>query len=73
MFLPRSAIAMKQKRRIEFYLIQARYELAAIYDRTSNGPSKEAPKPAPNAAPAGAAPPNAPPDPAPAVPPKDEP
>jgi Tetratricopeptide repeat len=28
-----------QKQRIETYQIQARYELAAIYDRTSNGPS----------------------------------
>jgi hypothetical protein len=37
-----------QKQRIETYQIQARYELAAIYDRTSNGPSK--------------APANAPPD-----------
>jgi tetratricopeptide (TPR) repeat protein len=52
-----------QKQRIETYQVQARYELAAIYDRTSNGPSKEAPKAAPNA----------PPDPAPAVPPKDQP
>ncbi len=28
-----------QKQRIETYQIQARYELAAIYDRTSNGPN----------------------------------
>ena len=35
-----------QKQRIETYQIQARYELAAIYDRTSNGPS-----PAPKAKP----------------------
>jgi tetratricopeptide (TPR) repeat protein len=52
-----------QKQRIETYQVQARYELAAIYDRTSNGPSKEAPKAAPSA----------PPDPAPAAPPKDQP
>lgn len=35
-----------QKQRIETYQIQARYELAAIYDRTSNGPN-----PAPKAKP----------------------
>lgn len=35
-----------QKQRIETYQIQARYELAAIYDRTSNGPNP-APKPKP--------------------------
>jgi hypothetical protein len=33
-----------QKQRIETYQIQARYELAAIYDRTSNAPAKAAPK-----------------------------
>jgi hypothetical protein len=38
--------------RIETYQVQARYELAAIYDRTSNGPPKAAPS----------APPNVPPD-----------
>ncbi len=37
-----------QKQRIETYEIQARYELAAIYDRTTNGPSKTpAPRPQP--------------------------
>jgi len=41
-----------QKVRIETYQVQARYELASIYDRTSNGPSKAPPN----------APPNAPPD-----------
>ncbi len=34
-----------QKQRIETYQVQARYELAAIYDRTSNGPAQ--PKTAP--------------------------
>ena len=48
-----------QKVRIETYQVQARYELAAIYDRTSNGPSK-APRGAPPTAPPGA-PPDAPP------------
>jgi hypothetical protein len=47
-----------QKQRIETYEVQARYELAAIYDRTSNGPAN-APKAAPNAAPA--TPPDTPP------------
>ena len=42
-----------QKVRIETYQVQARYELAAIYDRTSNGPSK-APPSAPPTAPPGA-------------------
>jgi tetratricopeptide (TPR) repeat protein len=46
-----------QKVRIETYQVQARYELAAIYDRTSNGP----PKAPPNAPPPNAPPPNAPP------------
>jgi hypothetical protein len=41
-----------QKQRIETYEVQARYELAAIYDRTSNGPTNAAPKAAPNPAPA---------------------
>jgi hypothetical protein len=41
-----------QKQRIETYEVQARYELAAIYDRTSNGPANAAPKTPPNAAPA---------------------
>jgi hypothetical protein len=41
-----------QKQRIETYEVQARYELAAIYDRTSNGPANTAPRPPPNAAPA---------------------
>jgi hypothetical protein len=36
-----------QKQRIETYEIQARYELAAIYDRTSNGPSNAPPRPKP--------------------------
>ncbi len=59
------AIAIKelqnQKRRIETYQIQARYELAAIYDKTSD--KAEQPKPAPaKAAPAAAdAPVKAPP------------
>jgi hypothetical protein len=38
-----------QKQRIETYQIQARYELAAIYDRTSNGPSNTTPKKPPDA------------------------
>jgi tetratricopeptide (TPR) repeat protein len=37
----------RQKQRIETYQIQARYELAAIYDRTSNGPSNAPPRPKP--------------------------
>src|SRR5277367_6693254 len=36
-----------QKQRIETYQVQARYELASIYDRTSNGPSNELPPPQP--------------------------
>ncbi len=36
-----------QKQRIETYQIQARYELAAIYDRTSSGPSNAPPRPKP--------------------------
>ena len=48
-----------QKVRIETYQVQARYELAAIYDRTSNGPSKAPPSAPPNAPPG--APPDAPP------------
>jgi hypothetical protein len=36
-----------QKQRIETYEIQARYELAAIYDRTSNGPSNASPNSSP--------------------------
>jgi predicted nucleic acid-binding Zn-ribbon protein len=47
-----------QKQRIETYEVQARYELAAIYDRTSNGPANP-PKAPPNAAPA--TPPDTPP------------
>jgi TolA-binding protein len=60
-----------QKQRIETYEIQARYELAAIYDRTSNGPSNPPPKAAPSAAPNAQpeAPPNAPSDPPPRAPP----
>ncbi len=38
-----------QKQRIETYEVQARYELAAIYDRTSNGPANP-PKAPPAAA-----------------------
>jgi predicted nucleic acid-binding Zn-ribbon protein len=38
----------RQKQRIETYQVQARYELAAIYDRTSNGPNN-APKAPPSA------------------------
>jgi tetratricopeptide (TPR) repeat protein len=45
-----------QKQRIETYQIQARYELAAIYDRTSNGPSA-----APAVPPAAPAAPSTPP------------
>jgi hypothetical protein len=41
-----------QKQRIENYQVQARYELAAIYDRTSNGPANSPAKPPANAAPA---------------------
>jgi hypothetical protein len=56
-----------QKQRIEAYEVQARYELAAIYDRTSNGPPKARPSTPPNAPPS--TPPNAPPDPPPNAPP----
>jgi len=49
-----------QKQRIETYELQARYELAAIYDRTSNGPSNAPPKTAPSVPPNTA--PNVPPD-----------
>jgi tetratricopeptide (TPR) repeat protein len=49
-----------QKVRIETYQVQARYELAAIYDRTSNGPPKAAPSAPPNVPPD--TPPNVPPD-----------
>ena len=35
-----SASSKRQKQRIETYQIQARYELAAIYDRTSNATSR---------------------------------
>ena len=54
-----------QKQRIETYQIQARYELAAIYDRTSNGPANGPPKTTPAAPPPDAAPnatPSTPPD-----------
>jgi tetratricopeptide (TPR) repeat protein len=40
-----------QKQRIETYQVQARYELAAIYDRTSNAPAKPRPAPPPQARP----------------------
>jgi len=40
-----------QKQRIETYEVQARYELAAIYDRTSNGPSNAPPNTAPSVPP----------------------
>jgi hypothetical protein len=40
-----------QKVRIETYQVQARYELAAIYDRTSNGPPKAPPSAPPSAPP----------------------
>jgi hypothetical protein len=63
-----------QKQRIETYQVQARYELAAIYDRTSNGPAK--PKTAPAAPPPGDAAPNAtptPPDTPPDMPPQAKP
>ena len=52
-----------QKQRIETYQIQARYELAAIYDRTSNGPA--------NAPPAAQPPPDLTPAEPPAAPPPD--
>jgi tetratricopeptide (TPR) repeat protein len=53
-----------QKQRIETYQIQARYELAAIYDRTSNGPSKTTPAAPPAAEPPATEPPAAPAPPA---------
>jgi hypothetical protein len=35
----------RQKQRIETYQVQARFELAAIYDKTTNAPAKDkAPK-----------------------------
>jgi hypothetical protein len=40
-----------QKQRIETYEVQARYELAAIYDRASNAPAKAPPKAPPQANP----------------------
>jgi tetratricopeptide (TPR) repeat protein len=40
-----------QKQRIEAYQVQARYELAAIYDRASEGPGAHAPKAPPAPAP----------------------
>jgi hypothetical protein len=40
-----------QKQRIDTYEIQARYELAAIYDRAANPPSPPPATPAPSAAP----------------------
>ena len=52
-----------QKQRIETYEVQARYELAAIYDRTSNGPSNAPPNTAPSV----------PPNSAPSVPPQAKP
>jgi len=52
-----------QKQRIETYEVQARYELAAIYDRTSNGPSNAAPNTPPNTPPNAS--PSVPPDPPP--------
>jgi tetratricopeptide (TPR) repeat protein len=64
-----------QKVRIETYQVQARYELAAIYDRISNGPPKAAPSAPPNVTPD--APPNAapetPPNAAPETPPNPPP
>jgi TolA-binding protein len=56
-----------QKVRIETYQVQARYELAAIYDRISNGPPKAPPSAAPNVTPD--TPPNAAPDAPPDTPP----
>jgi tetratricopeptide (TPR) repeat protein len=56
-----------QKQRIETYELQARYELAAIYDRTSNGPSNAPPKTAPSV------PPNTAPSVPPAAPPQAKP
>jgi hypothetical protein len=60
-----------QKQRIETYQVQARYELAAIYDRTSNGPSNAPPKTPPRVPPntAPSVPPDAAPDAPPNVPP----
>jgi tetratricopeptide (TPR) repeat protein len=64
-----------QKQRIETYEVQARYELAAIYDRTSNGPSNAPPTTPPttppNAAPS--TPPTTPPSAPPNVPPQAKP
>ena len=60
-----------QKQRIETYQVQARYELAAIYDRTSNGPAK--PKTAPAAPPPDDTAPNAPPSTPPDTPPQAKP
>jgi hypothetical protein len=68
-----------QKVRIETYQVQARYELAAIYDRTSNGPAKAPPSAPPNVTPetppnaAPDAPPNPPPNAAPNPPPQSQP
>jgi TolA-binding protein len=68
-----------QKVRIETYQVQARYELAAIYDRISNGPPKAPPGAAPNVTPdtppnaAPDAPPDAPPDTPPNAPPNPPP
>jgi tetratricopeptide (TPR) repeat protein len=56
-----------QKQRIETYQVQARYELAAIYDRTSNGPPKAPPSAPPNV------PPDTPPNAAPNAPPQVKP
>ncbi|HZE44393.1 MAG TPA: tetratricopeptide repeat protein [Steroidobacteraceae bacterium] len=60
-----------QKVRIETYQVQARYELAAIYDRISNGPPKSPPSAAPNVTPG--TPPNAAPDAPPNPPPQSQP
>jgi tetratricopeptide (TPR) repeat protein len=60
-----------QKVRIETYQVQARYELAAIYDRTSNGPPKAPPSAPPNAPPD--TPPNAAPNSPPNPPPQSQP
>ena len=61
-----------QKQRIETYEVQARYELAAIYDRTSNGPANTAPK-APQAKPDDTLPPPKPDDAPPPAKPDDTP
>ena len=60
-----------QKVRIETYQVQARYELAAIYDRISNGPPKAPPSAPPNVTPD--TPPNAAPDTPPNAPPQSQP